>query len=51
MVELVGVDAVRNKTVISIGHVTSSELLKNEINYIECEKSSIDGIVSCILNY
>ncbi|MBP2021614.1 uroporphyrinogen III methyltransferase/synthase [Clostridium punense] len=49
MITLVGLEAIREKKVISIGPITSKELQRQEISFVQCEESCNDGIVKQLL--
>ncbi|NEU05167.1 uroporphyrinogen-III C-methyltransferase [Clostridium senegalense] len=49
MIELVSIEEIRNKTVLSIGPITSVELNKNNIEHIVCDKSSNDGMIDKLI--
>ena len=50
MIDLLGLEKLKEKKSISIGPITSKELAKNDINYVECTKHSEDGFISEIVS-
>lgn len=50
MIKMLGVEKLQSKKAISIGPITSKELAKNNIKYLECKKHSEDGFISEIIN-
>lgn len=51
MITLVGLEAIKEKKVISIGPITSKELDNNSITYEQCNESSNEGIVRNLLEH
>lgn len=49
MIELIGIEKLKEKKAISIGPITSKELAKNNIDYLECKKHSEDGFINEIV--
>lgn len=50
MITLVGIEAIKEKKVISIGPITSKELDKQGIHYGQCKESSHEGVIKHLLN-
>ena len=50
MIKMLGVEKLRGKKAISIGPVTSKELEKNNLDYLECNKHSEDGFIDEIID-
>lgn len=50
MIKMLGIEKIRSKKAISIGPVTSKELAKNNIDYLECKKHSEDGFIDEIID-
>lgn len=49
LIDMVGLEKVKEKSVIAIGPITNQELIKNNIPAAVCEKYSIEGIISKLL--
>ncbi|MBC2580765.1 uroporphyrinogen-III C-methyltransferase [Clostridium sp. DJ247] len=49
MIELVGLDKIKSKQVISIGPITGKTLENHAISYEMCDSYNIDGIISKLL--
>ncbi|MBR9648824.1 uroporphyrinogen-III C-methyltransferase [Clostridium tyrobutyricum] len=45
MIELVGIDSIRQKQIVSIGPITGSELKKHNLSYKMSESYTTDGII------
>lgn len=50
MVELVGLDEIKNKKVIAIGPITGKTLEKNEVDYEICDEYTTEGIIRKLLD-
>jgi uroporphyrinogen III methyltransferase/synthase len=49
MIELVGLDAIKGKEVISIGPITGKELEKNGIKYSVCDEYTTNGVINKLI--
>lgn len=50
MIELVGVDSIKQKRVISIGPITGSTLEKQSIKYEVCDEYTTEGVIKKLLD-
>lgn len=46
MIELVGLDSIKERNIISIGPITGKELEKNGIDYSVCSEYTTDGVIN-----
>lgn len=49
LIEMVGIDKVKEKQVLAIGPITNKELMKNGINAVVCDEYSTDGIIKKLI--
>lgn len=47
--EIVGLEEIKKKTVLSIGPITSIELNKHGVEHVVCDESSNDGVINKLL--
>ncbi len=49
MITLVGIDKIREKSIISIGPITSKALDRHQLPYMECDRIGNQGIIDTLL--
>lgn len=49
MIEMVGLEKIREKQIIAIGPITAKELIKNNVESIVCKEYTVDGIINKLL--
>ncbi|ACO84978.1 TPA: uroporphyrinogen-III C-methyltransferase [Clostridium botulinum] len=50
MISMVGIDSIKEKSIIAIGPITAAELYKNNIECSICDEYSINGIIDKLLD-
>lgn len=50
MISMVGIDSIKEKSIIAIGPITAAELDKNNIECSICDEYSINGIIDKLLD-
>ncbi len=49
MITLAGIDKIKEKSIISIGPITSKALNIHQLSYIECDKIGTQGIIDTLI--